>query len=276
MERDNWNNRRNYNNEYNNDRDQSRGNRNRVDEDSYRGAYRFDTSSDHRNETTWDGFHRNDRDRDRNRNQNSDYGRNSGSDNNSRGNDRNVYENYYRDYNSNQQGRGSTLLRDEDYDRDRRYQQDDRNGNTRNRDEQYQSTSGGYGTRFGGNSGGNFGGYERGDRNDRDNRYERHDSVRSRIDESDQSGWGNFNSDYSPDNYGSRRRGINDGNMAGSLSYGYDGDRNSDPDWDRNYDPLSGERRSYHGNYQSRHPERGQYRGATSRNRHGENDSDWF
>ncbi|GAB3539009.1 hypothetical protein GCM10027443_35020 [Pontibacter brevis] len=251
MERDNWNNR----DRYNDNRNQNRGNDRRADEDSYRGAYRLDTTSDHRNETTWDGFDRNDR----NRNQGGDnYNRNYNSD-------------YSRNYNSGQQGnRGRSSVGNFDYDRDNRYQYQDRNGNSRNWDEQYQPTSGGYGSRFGGNSGGNFGGYDRNERNNR------HDSVRSRIDDRNSSGWDNFNSDYSPDNYAGRRSGANEGNMAGSLSFGYDGDRNSDPDWNRNYDPLSGERRSYHGNYQSRHPERGLYRGGTSRNRNGENDSDWF
>lgn len=254
MERDNWNNR----NRYNNDRNQNRGNEGRVDEDSYRGAYRLDTTSDHRNVTTWDGFDRDER----NRNQGSDYNRNYNSDYN-----RNYNNDYNRNYNSGQQGNRGGSSRDEEYDRDNRYQSWDQRGNTRNRDEQYQSTSGGYGSRFGGNTGGNFEGNDRQDR---------HDSVRSRIDKQEQSsGWENFDADYSPDNYAGRRD-ANYGNSAGSLSFGYDGDRNSDPDWNRQYNPLSGERRSYHGNYQSRHPERGQYRGSTSRNRNGENDNDWF
>lgn len=245
MERDNWNNR----NRYNNERYQNRGDERRADEDSYRGAYRLDTSSDHRNVSTWNGFDRGEE----NRNQNTDYNRN--------------YNNEYnRNYNSDQQGnRGGRYTGD--YDRDNRYQYQDHGGNTRNWDEQYQSTSGGYNSRFGGNAGGNSAGY------DRENR---HDSVRSRIDNRDNSGWDNFNTDYSPDNYAGRRSGTNEGNMAGSLSYGYDGDRNSDPDRNRHYDPLSGERRSYHGDYQSRQPERGMYRGATSRNRNANNDSDWY
>lgn len=250
MERDNWNNR----NRYSNDRNQNRGNEGRTDEDRYRGAYRLDTTSDHQNQTTWDGFDRGDR----NRSQGSDSNRNQGS---------NYNNDYNRNYNSGQQGRRGGSLRDEDYDRDSRYQYQDRSGSTRNWDEQYQSTSGGYNSRFGGNEGGNSGGYDR---------QSRHDSVRSRIDDNNRSGWDNFNSDYSPDNYGGRRSGANEGNMAGSLSFGYDGDRNSDPDWNRHYDPLSGERRSYHGDYQSRQPDRGQYRGATSRNRNAENDGDWY
>ncbi|RDV16621.1 hypothetical protein DXT99_02225 [Pontibacter diazotrophicus] len=255
MERDNWNNR----NRYSNDRNQNRGNEHRADEDSYRGAYRLDTSSDHRNVSTWNGFDRGEE----NRNQDSDYNRNYNNDYN-----RNYNNDYNRNYNSGQQGnRGGSTAGNFDYDRDNRYQYQDRGDNTRNWDEQYQSTSGGYNSRFGGNQGGNSGGY------DRENR---HDSVRSRIDKRDNSGWGNFNSDYSPDNYAGRRSGANEGNMAGSLSFGYDGDRNSDPDWNRHYDPLSGERRSYHGDYQSRQQDRSQYRGSTSRNRNAENDSGWY
>lgn len=246
MERDNWNNR----NRYNNDRDKSRGNEGRVDEDSYRGAYRLDTTSDHRNQTTWDGFDRDDR----NRNQGSDYNRNYNNDYN-----RNYNSDYNRNYNSGQQGSRDGFFRDNDDDRNSSYQNQDRSSSTRNRDEQYQSRSGGYDTRFGGNSGGN----------------DRHDSVRSRIDKRDLSGWGNLNTDYSPDNYAGRKD-ANYGNTAGSLSYGYDGNRNSDPDWNRQYNPLSGERRSYHGNYQSRHPERDQYSGSSSRNRNNDNDNDWF
>lgn len=51
---------------------------------------------------------------------------------------------------------------------------------------------------------------------------------------------GNFDADYHPDSYG-RGRGENYGNMAGSLSYGYDGGRNSDPDYNRRYNPMTGE-----------------------------------
>lgn len=228
MERDNWNNR----NRYNNDRHQNRENEDRVDEDSYRGAYRLDTTSDHRNQTTWDGFDRDDR----NRNQGNDYNRNYNSDYN-----RNYNNDYNRNYNSGQQGSHGGSSSDYDNDRNSRYQNQDR--------------SGGYDSRFGGN--------------------DRHDSVRNRIDKRELSEWGNFNTDYSPDNYAGRRD-ANFGNSAGSLSYGYDGNRNSDPDWNRQYNPLSGERRSYHGNYQSRHPERDQYRGSSSRNRNDKNDNDWF
>ncbi|QCR22622.1 hypothetical protein [Pontibacter sp. SGAir0037] len=64
----------------------------------------------------------------------------------------------------------------------------------------------------------------------------------------------NFNNDYGSDNYRSGR-GENYGNMAGSLSFGYDGDNNADPDANRMYNPLSGRRHSYHGNYSTRRPD---------------------
>ncbi|NDK55481.1 hypothetical protein [Pontibacter fetidus] len=66
--------------------------------------------------------------------------------------------------------------------------------------------------------------------------------------------FGNFEGNYQPDNYYARR-GENYGNMAGSLSVGYDGNRNADWNENRYYNPLTGHRRSYHGNYTSRHPE---------------------
>jgi len=65
---------------------------------------------------------------------------------------------------------------------------------------------------------------------------------------------GNFDNNYYGDPY-EARRGENYGNMAGSLSVGYDGDRNADWEQHRHYNPLTGHRRSYHGNYTSRHPE---------------------
>ncbi|HEY4650496.1 MAG TPA: hypothetical protein VIG72_03735 [Pontibacter sp.] len=67
---------------------------------------------------------------------------------------------------------------------------------------------------------------------------------------------GNFESDYGRDRYNNYGSGENYGNMAGSLSWGYDGNYNSDPDENRYYNPLTGHRRSYHGNYTSRHPDR--------------------
>lgn len=227
MERNNWNNRQGYTN----DRNRSREKERRVDEDVYRGAYRLDNTSDHRNETTWDGFDRRD---DRNRrgmDYNQDYNRNYNSD-------------YNRNYNSDQRPYRSESEKGSDFSRDSRSQ--NRSGNNQSWDQQYQPTSGGYGTRFGGR--------------ERDNQNR------------DRYGAGNFNVDYSPDNYGSRTKGLNEGNMAGSLSFGYDGDNNADPDGNRRYDPLSGHR---HSNYESRRPERGQYRG--NRNQFdSSNENDWF
>lgn len=66
---------------------------------------------------------------------------------------------------------------------------------------------------------------------------------------------GNFDGDYSPDRY-SNRPGENYGNMAGSLSFGYDGDYNSDPDYNRRYNPLTGEIRQRQEDYSERHPRR--------------------
>ncbi|CAM3849180.1 hypothetical protein POKO110462_22035 [Pontibacter korlensis] len=193
-------------------------NRQRTDEDSYRGAYRLDTTSDHRNESTWDGFDS----RDQNRRRGNDYNQNYNNDYN---------RNYNQDYNSYSRGN----------DRNRGYDHDNYNMNSRyrdsnNRDEHYRST-GGYGTRFGGDS------------------NQQHRSVHDRI--SDRDGYsasGNFNPDYGPDYYG-QGGGANYGNQAGSLSFGYDGSSNYDRDWNRHYDPLTGRRHSYHGNYTSRHPE---------------------
>ena len=54
-----------------------------------------------------------------------------------------------------------------------------------------------------------------------------------------ESGYGNFDEPYAPDHYRGNP-GENYGNMAGSLSYGYDGGYNSNPDYNRMYDPLSG------------------------------------
>jgi hypothetical protein len=66
---------------------------------------------------------------------------------------------------------------------------------------------------------------------------------------------GNFDGDYRPDNY-QHRRGENYGNMAGSLSFGYDGDRNSDPDYNRRYNPLTGEIRHRESDSEQRQPRR--------------------
>lgn len=201
MERNNWNYRdrdfRNSQDRYEDRREAyQRNNDRRADPDTYRGAYRLDTTSDHRHVSTWDGF-----DRD--------------SDNNWQRNDRRS-QNQYQDRNS-QYG-----------DRDSRYQP--------------------YGDEA----------YER-HRQDRYDRPERSSNYRHR----DYGPASNFNSDYSPDNY-PHRRDENYGNMAGSLSFGYDGDRNSDPDADRYYDPLSGHLRG------NRHSSQDQHRHRSNRS-----DNNW-
>lgn len=100
-----------------------------------------------------------------------------------------------------------------------------------------------FGNRYGGGAG-------RGYRNSRfeDERGQRRTYYGGRV-------AGNFDGDYRPDSYG-RGQGENYGNMAGSLSYGYDGGYNSDPDYNRHYNPLTGEIRSYRDNYSERHPRR--------------------
>ncbi|MCC9135973.1 hypothetical protein ACFSKU_16000 [Pontibacter silvestris] len=216
METNNWYNReyrdrnfrnrndRNYHDRYQND-DRS------IDRDAYRGAYRLDDDSSDRNKTTYNGSERrNDSGRhlnrynqltyeqdEQNQNSNQDYGYRQDW-NNSYRNNRND-----RDYNYNF-GDNRHEYRQGDYDR--------------HWDEQYRPSSGGYGTRFGG------------DRN-------------------------NFDADYGPDHFkGSRDE--NYGNTAGSLSWGYNGIDNYDPDYNRSYNPLTG-RQSYHGDYSTRHPDRG-------------------
>ncbi|WP_018478217.1 hypothetical protein [Pontibacter roseus] len=209
MERHNWQYREGY-------RDSRRGDfrddRNRPDESSYRGAYRLDTDSRHRNETTFDGFDMNDRGT---RQQGGDY----------------VL-------------RRSRNLQDNDDYTQNQYQQS--YGDSRGQQQwsdQRRSDREGFGSRYGGAAGmedrrTSFGG-------------SRQDDDRQRFG----GGAGNFNNNYGPDRY-SNRRGENYGNMAGSLSFGYDGDYNSDPDYNRHYNPLSGEMRSYRDHYTERHPRR--------------------
>lgn len=206
MERNEWNSRWGYDS----DRNRAHGHRRQVDEDSYRGAYRLDTTSDHRHETTWDGFDRRSDSSRRGTDYNLDYNRNYNND-------------YNRNYNSDQRRVHSG---EDNYSRDNRSGY--RGGDDRIREEQFRPTSGGYNVRFGGRS--------------------------ERLEHSSP-GAGNFDADYRPDHYGNGG-GANYGNMAGSLSYGYDGDYNANPDWDSQYDPLTGHHRSYHGHYESRHPER--------------------
>ncbi|WP_439883195.1 hypothetical protein ACSX1A_08480 [Pontibacter sp. MBLB2868] len=225
MERNKWHNRSNHPEERN------RANRyqgTHIDENMYRGAYRFDNTSDHHNVSTWDGYgstaRHPDQRNDYNRNYNQDYNRD-----------------YNRNYNSYQE-------------RDRGYDHDNANTHSRYRDhDQPYRTS----------NRSNWNDQQR--MPERANRSSQHQSVHQRIEDHDPYGAGNFNADYAPDHYG-RGGGENYGNMAGSLSYGYDGTSTYDPDWNRYYDPQSGHRRSYHGYYTSRHPEQGQYKENASRN----------
>ena len=224
-------------------RNHYRGDDRPLDEDVYRGAYRLDTSSDHRNVSTWDWKRNQDRARgqnDYNRNYNRDYNRN-----------------YNRDYNTGNR-RAGDLANRRDYERDwSGYYHNDRGGydsDNYNTDSHYRSQNRPYRTS-------NSSDWSR----DRDSSRFGQDSARTRIDDRYRShpGSSNFNADYSPDSYG-LGGGQNYGNMAGSLSYGYDGSSNYDPDWNREYDPLSGHRQSYHGHYTSRHPN------PNKRNRSGE------
>ncbi|GAB3196418.1 hypothetical protein ABID22_002924 [Pontibacter aydingkolensis] len=220
-------------------RSQYRNNERRVDEDMYRGAYRFDNSSDHRNVSTWDW--KRDRDRsqgDYNRNYNRDYNQNYNND-------------YNRDYNkSNRRAEESGSKRD--HERDWSGQTHSNRGgydaDNYNTDSHYRNQGRSYRS-------GNSSNWNR-PRHESDHDHYNYRSVRSRMDDRDRfvGGSSNFNANYGPDNYG-RGGGENYGNMAGSLSFGYDGTSNYDPDWNRQYDPLSGHRQSYHGHYTSRHPD---------------------
>lgn len=206
MERNNRNDYNEYRDRYR-ERDTRGGYRNNsqpVDKDSYRGAYRFDNSSNHHNVSTWDWHpeaERRRRENDYNRNYNRDYN-----------------QNYNRDYN--RAGQGNHGYDHDNYNRDSRYRDQD--------------------SRYGSSNTANW------------NRS--HRDVHDRIQDHDPYGAENFNANYGPDHYG-QGGGPNYGNEAGSLSYGYDGSSNYDPDWNTQYDPLSGERRSYHGFYTSRHPD---------------------
>jgi hypothetical protein len=150
-------------------------------EDAYRGAYRFDNTSNHHNVSTYDWqVARPHRTEDRND---------------------------IRPQVSNQQNR------QHDYERDwSGYYHNDRDedsyGNDRRRQQMLRDERQGPGSR-------------------------------SYNNPRDTSGYGNFDEPYGPDRY-TRHRGENYGNMAGSLSFGYDGGYNSNPDYNRMYDPLSG------------------------------------
>ncbi|MFD1188655.1 hypothetical protein [Pontibacter rugosus] len=243
MERNNRNSRDDYRNDRN--RIPEREERRSTDPDQYRGAYRLDTNSDHRNETTWNGFGSSDRNNNR--------GEEAYRDNNTyrthhdRGYDHDNYSMNSRWRNSGNSNAGNSYN-----DQSSRYS----GGNNRDSNEQYRSSSGGYRSNY---SGGNS---------------QQHRSVHDRIQDRDPYGSGNFNADYRRDTYGNGN-GNNYGNEAGSLSYGYDGSSNYDPDWNRHYNPLSGERTSYHGNYTSRRPDNEQYK-QNSSNRRNWNDNDRY
>jgi hypothetical protein len=212
MERNDWNN-RNRNWSEDNRRDHFRKEDNRpVNEDSYRGAYRFDNTSDHHNVSTWNGYGSTEGHRNRNDNTSIHH--------NDRGYDS---DNYNRDSRYRDQDIGYRSSNSANWNQQPRLNQRDKDNQNRN----YHSSN--------------------------------YESVHDRIVDHDPYGAGNFSANYGPDHY-RHREGENYGNMAGSLSYGYDGSSNYDPDWNSMYDPQTGHRRSYHGYYTSRHPEPRQYR----------------
>ncbi|MCJ8167370.1 hypothetical protein MKJ04_21190 [Pontibacter sp. E15-1] len=208
MERSTWNNSPQYP-EDRDKRNRQRDNSPSQNPDSYRGAYRFETDRDPRNQSNWN---RSEDHADRNRNQ---------------GRSPDYNQDYNRNYNN-------------DYNRNYNYPTRD------HRAEPRQSARG--------NDRENF--QDRSYGSQRNHVSQGHESVHDRIEDNDPYGVGNFNANYRPDTYRSGR-GENYGNMAGSLSYGYDGSSNYNPDWNSRYDPLSGHRRSYHGNYETRHPAHG-------------------
>lgn len=138
--------------------------------------------------------------------------------------------------------RRSRNLQDNDDYTERQYQQSYRGG----RQGEYSD----FGGRYGGSAGmrDSRSGYNERNSRERGGTSDYGDYYRSRTS-------GNFDGDYHPDNY-PHRRDENYGNMAGSLSFGYDGDRNSDPDYNRRYNPLTGEMRQRQGDYEQRQPRR--------------------
>ena len=223
MERYNWQDRSGYSDDRSGYRDQEQQ---RLDESAYRGAYRLDTDSRHRNQTTYNGFDRHDQDPHQGTGQ---HGGNY------------VY-------------RLSRNLQDNDHYTENQYRQSYGDSRSQRSDNNYRQQwheqrspqRSGFGSRYGGRAGmagdqSHFGGDER------------QEGFRSHFGGSAGS---NFNNDYGPDRYGSRGPGENYGNMAGSLSFGYDGDFNVDPYANRHYNPLSGELRSYRDQYVPRHPHR--------------------
>ncbi|WP_187261452.1 hypothetical protein [Pontibacter beigongshangensis] len=202
MERNNWNNRdrdfRHAHNSYEDSQEHSRrNNERRADPDTYRGAYRQDTTSDHRHVSTWNGFDR-------------------GPDNEWQGRNHRSAAHYQ---NRNRMGGDS----------DSTYQRGGHESYGRQREERFDSPA-----------------------------------HRSHYRQQSFGPGSNFNNDYGPDNY-QHRRDENYGNMAGSLSFGYDGDRNSDPDANRYYDPLSGRIRDNRYNRESQ-----------SRNARNRSDDSWY
>ncbi|WP_299708325.1 hypothetical protein [uncultured Pontibacter sp.] len=196
--------------------DDRRRNERRPDESQYRGAYRLDEDEHY-----------------------STYNRNRQGDMGNRGRDR---------YNEDQGGdyvyRRSRNLQDNDNYTERQYQQSYRGDSSR------QGNYSGFGGRYGGSAGmrDNRSRYNEGSRDSRSSSQQYGDQYSRRTS-------GNFDGDYRPDNY-PHLRDENYGNMAGSLSFGYDGDRNSDPDYNRRYNPMTGEMRQRQSNYEQRQPRR--------------------
>ncbi|MBX0332893.1 hypothetical protein K3G39_06555 [Pontibacter sp. HSC-14F20] len=151
-------------------------------------------------------------------------------------------------YNDNQGGdyvyRRSRNLQDNDGYTEHQYQQSNPGSSLR------QDNYNDFGGRYGGSAGmrNNRSGYNEPNRNERSGNQQYGDYYSHRT-------ASNFDADYRPDHY-PHRRGENYGNMAGSLSYGYDGDDNSDPDYNRRYNPLTGELHQHDMNYQQRQPRR--------------------
>ncbi|SIQ88967.1 hypothetical protein [Pontibacter lucknowensis] len=150
-------------------------------------------------------------------------------------------------YNEDQGGdyiyRRSRNLQDNDDYTQRQYQQSYRGGSR-------QGAYSDFGGRYGGSAGmrDNRSGYNDPRSSERSSRQQYGDHYVNRTS-------GNFDGDYRPDNY-PHRRDENYGNMAGSLSFGYDGDRNSDPDYNRRYNPMTGEMRERQRDYEQRQPRR--------------------
>ncbi|MBB6610045.1 hypothetical protein H7F15_03260 [Pontibacter sp. Tf4] len=195
MEGNDW-----YNKGYTDYRNHFRGDQRPVDEDVYRGAYRFDNTSPQHNETTYNGFDR----------RGERYDNAGNYDRRQENRDTGQYANYNDNRNN---------YRENDWDRNRM-----QNRNQRPHPRGYWM----------------------------DEETQQPVSLYRSTHIS-----GNFEDNYGRDPYNNYSDNQNYGNMAGSLSAGYDGNYNADFNELRYYDPLTGHRRSYHGNYTSRHPEPG-------------------